>query len=67
MVDDNGNGLYREGKIVGYDAAYDLAVLKVICGFPFYLCQDLSLQITISASLGKNRIYFLNTESNVII
>ncbi|PON87891.1 Peptidase S1C [Trema orientale] len=29
LVDAKGNGFYREGKIVGYDAAYDLAVLKV--------------------------------------
>ncbi|PON72665.1 Peptidase S1C [Parasponia andersonii] len=29
LVDAKGNGFYREGTIVGYDAAYDLAVLKV--------------------------------------
>uniref|UniRef100_A0A803QEL1 Reverse transcriptase domain-containing protein n=1 Tax=Cannabis sativa TaxID=3483 RepID=A0A803QEL1_CANSA len=29
LVDEKGNGFYREGKIVGYDPAYDLAVLKV--------------------------------------
>ncbi|GMN43212.1 hypothetical protein TIFTF001_012425 [Ficus carica] len=29
LVDAKGNGFYREGKIVGYDPAYDLAVLKV--------------------------------------
>lgn len=29
LVDVKGNGFYREGKIVGYDPAYDLAVLKV--------------------------------------
>ncbi|KDP37993.1 hypothetical protein JCGZ_04636 [Jatropha curcas] len=29
LVDAGGNGLYREGKIIGFDPAYDLAVLKV--------------------------------------
>ncbi|XP_060975025.1 protease Do-like 5, chloroplastic [Cannabis sativa] len=29
LVDEKGTGFYREGKIVGYDPAYDLAVLKV--------------------------------------
>ncbi|KAL5577259.1 hypothetical protein UlMin_018958 [Ulmus minor] len=29
LVDAQGNGFYREGKIVGCDPAYDLAVLKV--------------------------------------
>ncbi|XP_024931805.1 protease Do-like 5, chloroplastic isoform X3 [Ziziphus jujuba] len=29
LADSRGNGFYREGKIVGYDPAYDLAVLKV--------------------------------------
>ncbi|XP_059438448.1 protease Do-like 5, chloroplastic [Corylus avellana] len=29
LVDARGNGFYREGKIVGVDPAYDLAVLKV--------------------------------------
>lgn len=29
LADEKGNGFCREGKIVGYDAAYDLAVLKV--------------------------------------
>ncbi|EXB54848.1 Protease Do-like 5 [Morus notabilis] len=29
LGDVKGNGFYREGKIVGYDPAYDLAVLKV--------------------------------------
>ncbi|GAY34098.1 hypothetical protein CUMW_009680 [Citrus unshiu] len=29
LFDAKGNGFYREGKMVGYDPAYDLAVLKV--------------------------------------
>lgn len=29
LVDAKGNGFYRDGKIVGVDPAYDLAVLKV--------------------------------------
>ncbi|EEF42628.1 Protease degS precursor, putative [Ricinus communis] len=29
LVDSAGNSLYREGKIIGFDPAYDLAVLKV--------------------------------------
>ncbi|RDX66217.1 Protease Do-like 5, chloroplastic, partial [Mucuna pruriens] len=29
LVDAKGNGFYREGKIIGFDPAYDLAVLKV--------------------------------------
>ncbi|KAF5472506.1 hypothetical protein F2P56_009219, partial [Juglans regia] len=29
LVDAKGNGFYREGKIVGVDPAYDLAILKV--------------------------------------
>ena len=29
LADTRGNGFYREGKIVGVDPAYDLAVLKV--------------------------------------
>ncbi|KAF3449951.1 hypothetical protein FNV43_RR06030 [Rhamnella rubrinervis] len=29
LADARGNGFYREGKIIGYDPAYDLAVLKV--------------------------------------
>lgn len=29
LVDARGNSFYKEGKIVGYDPAYDLAVLKV--------------------------------------
>ncbi|KAJ1414211.1 Peptidase S1C [Sesbania bispinosa] len=29
LVDVKGNGFYREGKIIGFDPAYDLAVLKV--------------------------------------
>ncbi|GMY37956.1 protease Do-like 5, chloroplastic [Fagus crenata] len=29
LVDARGNGFYREGKIVGFDPSYDLAVLKV--------------------------------------
>ncbi|KAF4350222.1 hypothetical protein F8388_016273 [Cannabis sativa] len=32
LVDEKGTGFYREGKIVGYDPAYDLAVLKVVSG-----------------------------------
>ena len=31
LVDARGNGFYREGKIVGFDPSYDLAVLKVFC------------------------------------
>ena len=37
LVDAKGNGFYREGKIVGYDPAYDLAVLKVRSSLPFSL------------------------------
>ncbi|XP_011015942.1 PREDICTED: protease Do-like 5, chloroplastic isoform X2 [Populus euphratica] len=29
LVDAGGNSLYREGKIIGFDPSYDLAVLKV--------------------------------------
>ncbi|XP_043808701.1 protease Do-like 5, chloroplastic isoform X1 [Manihot esculenta] len=29
LIDAGGNSLYREGKIIGFDPAYDLAVLKV--------------------------------------
>lgn len=29
LVDAKGNSFYREGKIIGFDPAYDLAVLKV--------------------------------------
>ena len=29
LADTRGNGFYREGKIVGVDLEYDLAVLKV--------------------------------------
>ena len=29
VADTRGNGFYREGKIIGVDPAYDLAVLKV--------------------------------------
>ncbi|XP_050230878.1 protease Do-like 5, chloroplastic [Mercurialis annua] len=29
FADSKGNSLYREGKVIGYDPAYDLAVLKV--------------------------------------
>ncbi|KAJ9135844.1 hypothetical protein P3X46_032973 [Hevea brasiliensis] len=29
LIDAGGNSLYREGKIIGFDVAYDLAVLKV--------------------------------------
>jgi len=29
LVDARGNSLYREGKIIGFDPSYDLAVLKV--------------------------------------
>ncbi|XP_023889738.1 protease Do-like 5, chloroplastic isoform X2 [Quercus suber] len=32
LADTRGNGFYREGKIVGVDPAYDLAVLKVVSG-----------------------------------
>lgn len=32
LVDARGNGFYSEGKIVGVDPAYDLAVLKVVSG-----------------------------------
>lgn len=30
LVDSGGNNITREGKIVGFDPDYDLAVLKVI-------------------------------------
>ncbi|ESW19915.1 hypothetical protein PHAVU_006G166100 [Phaseolus vulgaris] len=32
LVDAKGNSFYREGKIIGFDPAYDLAVLKVVSG-----------------------------------
>lgn len=30
LVDSGGNSITREGKIVGFDPDYDLAVLKVL-------------------------------------
>lgn len=43
LVDAKGNRLIREGKIIGSDPAYDLAVLKVSAQpFIFSIILDLS-------------------------
>jgi len=36
LVDTKGNSFYREGKIIGFDPAYDLAVLKVYIPNPLF-------------------------------
>ena len=35
LADAKGNSFSKEAKIVGFDPAYDIAVLKVLIGTPF--------------------------------
>ncbi|XP_027332028.1 protease Do-like 5, chloroplastic isoform X2 [Abrus precatorius] len=71
LVDAKGNSFYREGKIVGFDPAYDLAVLKVdVDGYvikPVLLGQSSNLHVGQSCFAIGNPYGFENTLTTGVV
>ncbi|KAK7412564.1 hypothetical protein VNO78_04029 [Psophocarpus tetragonolobus] len=71
LVDAKGNNFYREGKIVGFDTAYDLAVLKVdVDGYeiqPVVLGQSNNLRVGQSCFAIGNPYGYENTLTTGVV
>ncbi|TKY71957.1 Protease Do 5 [Spatholobus suberectus] len=71
LVDAKGNSFYREGKIIGFDPAYDLAVLKVdVDGYqlkPVVLGQSNSLRVGQSCFAIGNPYGYENTLTTGVV
>ncbi|KAL2341115.1 hypothetical protein Fmac_009055 [Flemingia macrophylla] len=71
LVDAKGNSFYREGKIIGFDQAYDLAVLKVdVDGYeikPVVLGQSNSLRVGQSCFAIGNPYGYENTLTTGVV
>ncbi|XP_027931899.1 protease Do-like 5, chloroplastic [Vigna unguiculata] len=71
LVDTKGNSFYREGKIIGFDPAYDLAVLKVdVDGYeikPANLGQSNNLRVGQSCFAIGNPYGYENTLTTGVV
>ncbi|XP_057433635.1 protease Do-like 5, chloroplastic [Lotus japonicus] len=71
LVDTKGNSFYREGKIIGFDPAYDLAVLKVdVDGYeikPVALGQSNNLNVGQSCFAIGNPYGYENTLTTGVV
>ncbi|XP_014517700.1 protease Do-like 5, chloroplastic [Vigna radiata var. radiata] len=71
LVDAKGNSFYREGKIIGFDPAYDLAVLKVdVDGYqvkPANLGQSNNLRVGQSCFAIGNPYGYENTLTTGVV
>ncbi|KAK7245652.1 hypothetical protein RIF29_40500 [Crotalaria pallida] len=71
LVDAKGNSFYREGKIIGFDPAYDLAVLKVdVDGYqikPVVLGQSNNLHVGQSCFAIGNPFGYENTLTTGVV
>ncbi|XP_020235554.1 protease Do-like 5, chloroplastic isoform X1 [Cajanus cajan] len=71
LVDAKGNSFYREGKIIGFDQAYDLAVLKVdVDGYdikPVVLGQSNNLRVGQSCFAIGNPYGYENTLTTGVV
>ncbi|KAK7331386.1 hypothetical protein VNO77_25609 [Canavalia gladiata] len=71
LVDAGGNSLYREAKIIGFDQAYDLAVLKVdVDGYeikPVVLGQSKNLRVGQSCFAIGNPYGYENTLTTGVV
>ncbi|CAJ1962163.1 unnamed protein product [Sphenostylis stenocarpa] len=71
LVDAKGNSFYREGKIIGFDPAYDLAVLKVdVVGYkikPANVGQSNNLRVGQSCFAIGNPYGYENTLTTGVV
>ncbi|OIV95757.1 hypothetical protein TanjilG_05305 [Lupinus angustifolius] len=71
LVDAKGNSFYREGKIIGFDPAYDLAVLKVdVDGYeikPALIGQSNNLHVGQSCFAIGNPFGYENTLTTGVV